>query len=202
MDKFRIVDTLNESFALNERKKENKILKDAHIKATGVRGNAPKGVYSDQEAYADNPHGSEGSMRGVRRIPGEMPSEEQQRINTRREINRRKRFIAANKAATKELRANLEGVAPKKKSQKKEEKPMTNENFEAAFVRANAQIAFTIAEAMTKITAKPAEGHSTQHSTRGQSGQSGEERDSKGRRLFRGRDAKGHDSRYSTKSSS
>jgi hypothetical protein len=72
--KMSYIDRVNE--LLNERNKENKAKKDAYISSRGGRDNAPQGVYSDQEAYADNPHGSEGSMRGVRRR-GAKPSKDQ-----------------------------------------------------------------------------------------------------------------------------
>mgnify|MGYP003116157925 CR=1 FL=1 len=99
MNYFRIVDVLNESFALNERNKANKARKDAYIKSTGGRGNYPEGAYSDEEAYADNPHGSEGSMRGKKKKRGAKPSKEQQRIDTEKRMYRRKRFNDDNKAA-------------------------------------------------------------------------------------------------------
>ena len=176
MNEFRIVDTLNESFALNERNKRNKRLKDAYVRSRGGRDNAPQGVYSDQEVYADNAHGSEGSERGVRRR-GAKPSNDQ--------------------VATHRLGLKRTLMAKHGHKLRKDESTMNQENFEEAFVRANAQIAFTIAEAMRTITAKPAEGHSPQHSTRGQSDQSGVERDSEGRRVIRAKPAKGHDPRYS-----
>ena len=123
MDKFRIVDSLNESFALNER---NKAKKDAYIRSTGGRDNAPPGVYSDQEVYAENPHGSEGSMRGVRRR-GAKPSRDE--VETHR-LGLKRRLQAKHR---------------------KDESTMTQEKFEAAYIRSNAQLAFVIAEGQTKL---------------------------------------------------
>ena len=122
MNKFRIIDVLNESFALNERHKENKAKKDAYIRSRGGRDNAPQGVYSDQEVYADNPHGSDGGMRGKKKTPGAKPSKEQQRLDTQRRMDMRKR------------------------------RTMTSENFERAYVESHAQIALVLAESLGLIS--------------------------------------------------
>jgi len=77
--KMSYINRVNE--LLNERNIANKAKKDAYVRSRGGRDNAPQGVYSDQEVYADNPHGSEGSERGIK-TKGVKPSKDQ--ISTHR----------------------------------------------------------------------------------------------------------------------
>lgn len=121
------------SFVIAEGNKANKAKKNAYIRSRGGRDNAPQGVYSDQEVYADNPHGSDGSMRGVR-IRGAKPSNDQ--IKTHR----------------LGLKRNLQA------KHRKDESTMNQEKFEEAYIRSNAQLAFVIAEALKTMVVARSDG--------------------------------------------
>ena len=193
MDNFRIMDTLNEG---------NKATKKRRNRAMG-RVLSPE----DAEQRRKEQHGTrQDELPGHSSRPSNDPGSNVPRVSGyargRKKVTGSRREIV-NPDGTTQTHSTKKGQGHLKDrlmaKHRKDESTMNQENFEAAYIRSNAQIAFTIAEAMTKITAKPAKGHSSRHSTRGQSDQSEVERDSKGRRLIKAKPAVGHDPRYSRK---
>jgi hypothetical protein len=119
MDKFRILDTLNEGNPVTKARKNKAMGRDG-------RRTHPEGAYSSQEDAEDvNPHGTGanqtiGGARGVRKQRGAKPS------------------------ATKPGRLELSLLKHKLKNKRKDESTMNQENFEAAYIRSNAQMALVV----------------------------------------------------------